>query len=382
MVRLALLVAALFLSNGCFAQQGSAFANSVCGYVSRYDTHRAVGFAWISIYSVAADKVHTSSLPPQQAAADGSFCFRSLPSGEYLLLPHKAGFVPASVNAKGALLLSITIPSGQIPQPLRLNLVPVPAVSQVPDGAFRAMYTPEQRRGLEFFVGAFSPSGRYLAFEIMDVNTGDPEQVWRYDPVTHGLLAVSAKPTAPADPGVDDIAWDGEVLYAKLHDYGPHPFLKTEGDATTAIPSWPHDLDVLNTATPRSVGPYLIDEGMMHGHGGGSQLLLGSKEIADMNVDAIWGSVENPPQVVVVDTRYEGIVIIDLRTLNRRVVRLPASAENIVAAWRAPKGIRVAYAVIGPCEPAEGLDPLIVPGNDNNQPRAHNLCLVDVPDRP
>ncbi len=382
MVRLSILVIALFLNNVCYTQQGSASAGSICGDVSRADTHLAVGSAWISIYRIATDKVKTSPLAPQKSAADGSFCFGSLPAGEFLLLPHKTGFVPAIVNSAGAVLTDVIVRSGQSSQATRLSVVPVPTVSQAPGDALRTMYTAEQRLELTFFVGTFSSSGRYLAFEIANVNTGDPEQVWRYDLVADQLLAVTAKPTYPADPHVEDIAWDGEVLYTKLNNgYGRVLFSKTDGDVTAAIPSWPADIDPLNTGSPRDIGPYSVDEQMTRGHGGGTQLFVSGKEIADLHSEG-WAGIEDPPMVIVTDTRNMGIVTVDLRTLRRSVIRLPSEQVlDILAAWRAPKGLRIAYEVSGPCQPPEGLDPMMVPGNDNFQRRPNNLCVVDIPDR-
>ncbi len=119
---------------------------------------------------------------------------------------------------------------------------------------------------------------------------------------------------------------------------------------------------------------------MTKGHGGGTQLLLGSeKAIGDLNGG--WASVDDPPTVVVSDTRYDGLVIVDLRTLRRRMIRLPSDqVVNVLAAWRAPTSLQIAYEENGPCNPPQGLDSMLIPGNDNNQYRPHNLCIVKVPD--
>ena len=382
-MRLNALVLALSFSSSCLAQHGSESPNSICGSVVSTSTHHAIGSAWISIYTVLPGKLITSTGPSQKSAVDGSFCFHSLPSGEYLLLAHKSGFVPASVNPQGAIVADITVPSGSTSQPLRLSLVPVPSVSEVPDRALKAVYTAEQRLHLTFFAGAFSPGGRYLAFEISDVNTGDPEQVWRYDLATHQLLAVTAKPTSPADPQVDDLGWDGEVLYTKLNNgYGRELFSRTEDDVTSSVSSWPPNLNVLKLGTPRDVGTFSVEE-EMNCHGC-RELVLGSGSvITQLLGDEGWTALDDPPMVIAADARYRGIVLLDLRSIHRRSIRLPAGQVlNVLAAWHGPNSIRIAYEVNGPCDPPQGLDPMMIPGNDNNKSRPHHLCFVEVQDRP
>jgi hypothetical protein len=43
--------------------------------------------------------------------------------------------------------------------------------------------------------------------------------------------------------------------------------------------------------------------------------------------------------------------------------------------------MRIAYEVDGECNPSEGLEPMMIPGNHNFQYWPQNLCLVDIGDK-
>lgn len=362
--------------------QATSHYGSICGVVTRASTVRPVATSWVSIW-VASDRGDWSKLPSRQTAADGSFCFRDLPPGQYLLLPHKEGFVPAPANTHGAIVSDVRLMDGKPPATVHLALMATSRVSQLPDDALNSMFTPEQRKELDFEGAAFSPDGRYLAFVIGDILDGEPEQAWRYDFTTHQLIAITAKPEEPDDPMVDGIGWIGDTLYtAAAHTPGGLErkfFVKTQGDTTTEIPSLPMDLKLGwgGQISPLKIGPYTIE--LESYHGGTNLVRLQGRAVIARWIGMDYVTALSTPPTVIYDDG-QGIVVSDLKTLHHRTFFVPNyGAHSVLAARRTSTGIQVAYSVAGPCQPPQGLVSMMEPGIHNSEERSPgNLCVIDL----
>jgi len=256
----------------------------------------------------------------------------------------------------------------------------LPGVLQVPDDAFRAMFTKEQLAYMSLDGASFSPDGHYLAIIVGDILSGEPEQVWRFDLTTHKLVAISAKPEHPYDPTIDGIGWIGDTLYtaaARTPDGIERKFfLKTEGDTTTEIASIPADLPLGGFQDfSRQVGPYTV-EAVELGKVGFN--LVAGKTVLAKSTDNNWRTLDGPPTLIFSDPGSGSITVVDLKTLRRHQLSISASEAGILAAQRTPTGFLLAYSVPDACQPAESP----APGIQKPQERhVKAVCIVDLPYR-
>ncbi len=266
-----------------------------------------------------------------------------------------------------ALILALTVcTSGAAQQGF-----PAPSVSQAPDDAFRAAYTTQQRLELEMENAAFSADGRYLALVVSNIVTGDPEQAWRYDLLTHQFLAVTAKPNEDNEPEIDGIAWIGNVLYTAVTDRyhgGRKLFYKTEGDVTSPIASPPPEAHWPDYSLPRKVGPYTVDGTPITA--AVTKLFMSPSGAPITQVFWVWWvTLDDPPTVF---SATGSINVFNLSTRHVQHITVPTNyGLEVLAALRIPKGFRVAYKIQGSCTIAE---------SSPNQRRPRSLCFVDIPE--
>lgn len=357
----------------CFGQSAPS-TGTICGHVDRADTRQPLS----GVTVVAENVASRPPFPTQTTAADGSFCFRSLPASQYYVLAFKPSFV-LLLRGRDARIAPAH------PNPvLQMEMAPTLPVTSAKEALDSAL-TPEQRKDLEFEGGSFSPDGRYFAISVND--SGEDSswggQVLRYDFMTKKILAVTPEPTAHTLPEVGVPPWKGDVLYSTVtHTWGVgrNFFYKTEGDTTTLLEA-SDEIDTYNAFQPPPshpepptlrVGPYVVDEDISHA---GTELSIGKTDIANLDPGQ-WVTLDDPPVII-----YYGDLGLDVFYLKTRR-RQAAMVTNyygiqVLAAMTTPSGFRVAYAVGGECDvDPSTLSPDFTPSGD----LSWNLCFVDVPD--
>ena len=283
------------------------------------------------------------------------------------------------------IVVALSLGSGclaqQTPAPVRARKPPQTAVrnpsrravvSEAPDDAFRAAYTPQQRLGLETDSAAFSPDGRYLALVVGDIVTGDPEQAWRYDLSTHQFLAITATPTEENMKFVNGIAWVGDTLYtagdALAGSISRPYFVRTEGDTTSRIASSPPDVQWPDYNLPRKVGRYAIDGTPITAAVTRLFMSPSRAPIAEVFWDW-WVTLDDPPTVIFATG---SINVFYLSTRHMQHIAVPTNYDlEVLAALRIPNGFRVAYTEQGSCT---------IAGSSLNQALPRHLCFVDIPE--
>jgi hypothetical protein len=187
-------------------------SGQISGHAYRADTDKPVAGVVVTLASpgLGATKV---KLTKTRTSEDGSYKFDGLHPGNYTVAPtgKASAFSIYGVSRPCHTLMSLNIASGQKLAEINLKLHPVPNVSQMDDGAMTAVYSKE-RPDLQFALGRFSPDGKLLAFTVGDP---DPFQVWLYNLISKRLTPITPKPGPTRGPGILDVEWSGDTLYAE-----------------------------------------------------------------------------------------------------------------------------------------------------------------------
>jgi hypothetical protein len=232
-------------------QSASAASGELSGHVYAANSGAPLSNAIVTLDGNSRQHTRT--------AADGSYSFGSLAPGEYNIVAYKTGFLGAIYNLQRFAVISMRLAPGQKLDRVDFHLKPAPLVTEMNDDALTAAYSPKERLYLTFSSGQFSSDGARIGLVAGDILSGDPEQVWLYDLKSHGLIAVTDKPTPDKMPAIRDLAWAGETLYVDG--------LRRSGDRRFVVAASPGKIEEI-TAAPAQVERNFTQEEAMSFSGG------------------------------------------------------------------------------------------------------------------
>lgn len=190
--------------------QNASVAGQISGHVYRSDTGKAIPDAVVNLLPLAPGKVIV-----ERTTQDGSYSFAGLDlQGSYRVTAWLRGLNPAYYRAraedKAGTVLNFKV--GSKLDDIDLHLTQMADIAQMNDIQLATTY-PGERDHLGFRTGRFSSDGKSFVFTTTGVNTGDPEQVWRYDMGLRRLEPITGKATKSEVTTIFDVESVADTLY-------------------------------------------------------------------------------------------------------------------------------------------------------------------------